>query len=169
MSLIVTPTVLRLIEKARYNAFKSSVYGLIKSTDMFLASETYDKNKELRFVCDGKECTLLDGRSLSINGKRPTSGSIDVVNNEIRVNRIQRDGYCALGTERNLDIKRDCDKLDDTDVELDVTVISVTSNIITIKVDAITFILYVSLLFNLVNVYVVFDNTVFSLLESSKK
>ncbi len=115
LALIITPTAFRLVQKSRYNSFKTTIYGIIESADLFISSESYNKNKELKFVCDGNNCKLEDGRNLDVSGKPPESGSVDINDGKIKVNKIEKDGYCALGTKDDLDIKKNCDMLDATD------------------------------------------------------
>ncbi len=109
VSLIAVPVVLNIIDTARKNAFKNTVYGVMRAADLFMVSEKTNDN--LEFVCDGTSCHLEDGRSLSLKGQIPTLGKLIVKDGVAEASYLQGSGYCALGTKENLDIKKDCSKL----------------------------------------------------------
>ncbi len=134
IAMIAVPTVLSIIEKARKGAFRNSVYGLMEAADIYLASENTGSD-EIEFVCDGISCAA-NGHALEVKGTVPLSGSLKSNGGDVLANFIRNGEYCALGTKNNLDINKDCNKLDYTPALLDVTLIKATSKSIVVQITA---------------------------------
>ncbi len=133
---IAVPIVLNLIEQSRKNAFKDSVYGIMEAADLFVVSENYNPNDEIEFVCDGASCSLDDGRQLSFKGDVPISGSIQIKDKNTLAYFIKSNEYCALGTKENLDVNKDCTKLDYTKAEIELNLVKSTTNSVIVSFEA---------------------------------
>ena len=73
IALIATPIVLNVIESARKNANKNSVYGLIDGAKLYYIESAFDTEKQAKF--DGITNILPDIKN-SLSGKAPESGSL---------------------------------------------------------------------------------------------
>ena len=80
IALITIPVILGVIEKARKEAFRDSVYGIMASTDIYIAGN-YDVTSD-EFVCDGTTCSNKKS-GLEFKGKVPISGSVLVEDNTV--------------------------------------------------------------------------------------
>ena len=109
IALITIPVILGVIEKARKEAFRDSVYGIMASTDIYIAGN-YDVTND-EFVCDGTTCSNKKS-GLKFKGKVPISGSVLVEDNTVSAKFISDGVYCAYGTRENLTIADNCIELD---------------------------------------------------------
>lgn len=75
IAIITVPTILGVIDRARKASYKDSVYGIIESARIYLASNQ-DITKEIEFVCNEEECKRTNGDKLEFKGTVPKSGSI---------------------------------------------------------------------------------------------
>ena len=131
IALITIPMILGVIEKSRKAAFKDSVYGIIESADLYIASNLGVPDGE--FVCNGKKC-YKEEQKLNFKGEVPISGTVLIENNKVSVSFLSNGKYCANGTREELKISDDCISLDETEAEVNEELISYTSttNIINI-------------------------------------
>ena len=134
IALITTPVILGVIEKAKKGAFKNSVYGLIESTNIYIA-ENLDAGN-ISFICNGKDCITENDNKLSFKGNVPKSGSIKVDKQHIEVEYITDGTYCAYGTLEDLIIDKGCANIDITKPEIDESklIISSTTSSISIRI-----------------------------------
>ena len=134
IALITTPVILGVIEKAKKGAFKNSVYGLIESTNIYIA-ENLDAGN-ISFICNGKDCIMEDGNKLSFKGNVPKSGTIKAEEQHIEVEYITDGTYCAYGTLEDLIIDKGCANIDITKPEIDESklLISSTTSSISIRI-----------------------------------
>ena len=131
IALITIPMILGVIEKSRKAAFKDSVYGIIESADLYIASNLGVSDNE--FICNGKKC-YADEQELKFKGEVPISGTILIENNKVRAYFLSNGKYCANGTREDLKISNDCISLDETAPIVDETKLSYksTTNSVTI-------------------------------------
>lgn len=135
LTLIAYPVVRGVIDKTKLGAARTSAYGLLESTSLYYALNTI--NKDITFICNGEICTSEENHKLQFKGETPKSGQINAkANGNHELYYIVTHDYCILGTRDNMDIKKDCKKLDNTKAELNVIQISSTSKNITINVKA---------------------------------
>ena len=134
IALITTPVILGVIEKAKKGAFKNSVYGLIESTNIYIA-ENLDADN-ISFICNGKDCITENDNKLSFKGNVPKSGSIKVDKQHIEVEYITDGTYCAYGTLEDLIIDKGCANIDITKPVIDESklIISSTTSSISIRI-----------------------------------
>ena len=134
IALITTPVILGVIEKAKKGAFKNSVYGLIESTNIYIA-ENLDAGN-ISFICNGKDCITENDNKLSFKGNVPKSGSIKVDKQHIEVEYITDGTYCAYGTLEDLIIDKGCANIDITKPVIDESklIISSTTSSISIRI-----------------------------------
>ena len=134
IALITTPLIIGVIEKAKKGAFKNSVYGLIESTNIYIA-ENLDAGN-ISFICNGKDCITEDGNKLSFKGNVPKSGTIKAEEQHIEVEYITDGTYCAYGTLEDLIIDKGCANIDITKPEIDESklLISSTTSSISIRI-----------------------------------
>ena len=74
IAIITVPTILGVIDRARKASYKDSVYGIIESARIYLASNQ-DITKEIEFVCNEEECKRTNGDKLEFKGTSVTSGA----------------------------------------------------------------------------------------------
>ena len=118
ISLIVGVTIGNVVDKARKQSFKETVYGIIRSSENHIGKYALENNKlpefPVEFICDGTVCT--DGTyNLEFDGEVPLSGSIYVKDNKtFEAVYLNNGSYCALGDKTNLQVSKSCSDLDIT-------------------------------------------------------
>ncbi len=96
--LITTPTVLNIIENARVESFKTSVYGIINTVEQSYAKETLTKSfpTVVTYIYkNGKEISS-NKKELKFKGKKPESGMIIINNNGVVSLALYNRVYCAV-------------------------------------------------------------------------
>lgn len=125
IALIAIPIISRIIESAKKDAFKDSVFGAFKAADYVLElSES-----------GVKEVVVTD---LEIKNNAFTSGNFIVdENNNVVAQFVKAGKYCAYGTREELKVAKDCALLDITNPFVDEAKFNVqtTSNTITVTLD----------------------------------
>lgn len=137
IALIITPTILGVIEKAKKGAFEQSVRGIIKTADVYYTSNMGEivEDDIITFKCNGKTCEDKNGNKLEFKGTVPTSGQVVLTGRqEISVESLRMNGYCASGTNNNLQIAKDCKGIDLTKPELELGNIQITTKSIIIPI-----------------------------------
>ena len=139
VSLIATPMVLSVIEKAKRGAFEASINSLLESCNLFLITHDnpndYDENGNLIFTCTNGDCTTPTGTKLPVKGEVNVNGQIIATKDgKLEVNYLKNGDYCSLGSSENMDIQKDCTKLDITDPIVEVVKVKETTNSIIISV-----------------------------------
>lgn len=105
IALITIPMILGVIEKAKWGAFQDNVYGLMESTNVYIAQHL--ESETARFTCDGTKCQTKDEDKLSFKGKIPISGDILIDDKQqTKVEYITDGVYCAYGTINKLIIDK---------------------------------------------------------------
>ncbi|MBP3766457.1 MAG: prepilin-type N-terminal cleavage/methylation domain-containing protein [Bacilli bacterium] len=129
IALIAYPVLIGVIENSRKTAVRDSAYGLIDSADLYFASKSNST-----FICDGDKCINNKNVILSLKGSVPLEGEIiSGSNSELRY--IKLDSYCVLGNKQNLDIQKNCEDLDVSAPDIDISNIGVTSKSIILNIN----------------------------------
>ena len=125
IALITVPVVFGLIEKSREGAFKDGVILASKAVDYYL----YDNHME-KLSPDGVEVNKLNITS------NFTAGTFKEKNNEYFSWYVTDGNYCAYGPISDLKISKNCDKMDESEPELDSSKLNTTatSNGLTINI-----------------------------------
>lgn len=134
IALITIPMILGVIEKAKWGAFQDNVYGLMESTNVYIAQHL--ESETARFTCDGTKCQTKDEDKLSFKGKIPISGDILIDDKQqTKVEYITDGVYCAYGTINKLIIDKGCSNIDITEPEIDESklILSSTTNSIQLR------------------------------------
>ena len=110
VALITVPTVLGVIERLRKESYRDSIYGIMESGKIYLAShiDNISEKEEIEFTCDGSKCGGNKGE-LSFKGSVPKSGSIYVRGTgEVLVESLYNGKYYANGSsEEGIEITND--------------------------------------------------------------
>ena len=110
VALITVPTVLNIIDNVRKESYRDSVYGIMESGKIYLAShiDSISEKDEIEFTCDGDKCTSTNDE-LSFKGSVPKSGSIYISGNGlIEIESLYNGKYYANGTnEEGIEITND--------------------------------------------------------------
>ncbi len=119
IALIVTPTISKIIENTKKEAFKQSVIGVIQSGEYYIAKHVLETNGleityPIEFTCNGESCSH-DDVSLAFQGATPKGGKIIVESRKEVIAEYITDGkFCASGTKLNLQIAKSCSDIDIT-------------------------------------------------------
>lgn len=110
IALITVPILMGIIEKAKKNAFKDHVYGIMDSAHLYYADSLLklEEAEQLEFSCNGEVCETDSGEKLKFKGSVPKSGRIILGSSGIEVYEITDGRYCASGNDKNLEISTDC-------------------------------------------------------------
>ena len=140
ISLITVPMITGVIEKTKKGAFKDSVYELFDAASIYYAQHMTEHliNNELIFVCDSEKCKTQSNGELKFKGQVPESGKI-IYNPKGYTEAlfIKIGKYCASGNINNLEIEKDCYKLDKTKADVSVSQGTITSKSIMVGVNAV--------------------------------
>jgi|GEM_PF-1953251 len=94
IALIATPVILGVIETAKKGSFKNSSYGIVQAAE-YDCVDSKIKNNELVSSYAISNGTLPNGVKLSIKGKLPDEGTVQV-NNSCQVSlAVHNDKWCA--------------------------------------------------------------------------
>ena len=107
IALITTPMVLVVIDKARKSAYKDTIYGIIESANIYLASNlgSTSRSGEIVFTCDGVSCANSEGEKLNFKGTVPKSGSFYINGKgEITVESVYNGRYYANTVDDDIEI-----------------------------------------------------------------
>ena len=120
IALISVPIIMNIIEESRKGAFKASVQSVFK------AYETYELKNNFE-IKEKEKISILD---LPLTHKENfTSGKVYKEENNVKVENISNDAYCASGTLENLQIiEGSCDILDTTPPVIENITSEVTTN-----------------------------------------
>lgn|SRR5574344_141502 len=77
LATILIPGIQKIIKEARKEAFRSSAYGIINSTNEYITSDTYKSSDDIVFTCNGTVCSS-NSDDLSLNGWIPISGTVTI-------------------------------------------------------------------------------------------
>ncbi len=119
LALIITPTISKIIENTKKEAFKQSVVGILRSGEYYIAKHVLEtKGLEItypiEFTCNGTSCSH-DDVSLTFQGSTPKGGKIIVESRKEVIAEYITDGkFCASGTKLNLQIAKSCSDIDNT-------------------------------------------------------
>ena len=100
VAIITVPVVLNVIDKVKKESYKDSVYGIMESGKIYLAShmDSISEKEEITFTCDGSKCSGNKGE-LTFKGSVPKSGSIYVRGTgEVLVESLYNGKYYANGS-----------------------------------------------------------------------
>ena len=139
VSIIATPMVLNVVEKAKKSSFEASVNSLLEACNLFLITHNnpndYDEDGNLIFTCTNGNCTTPTGTKLPFKGEVNVNGQIIATKDgKLEVNYLKNGDYCSLGSQENMDVQKDCTKLDITDPIVEVVKVKETTNSIIINV-----------------------------------
>ena len=136
VALIAVPVTMNIIETARKQSVKDSVFGLFEAGSIhYVRHQDQTSNGTMTFTCDGTNCINEAGEALKFKGARPTGGQIILKSEkDAEAYYIKLGGYCVLGTRDNLDIKKDCNKLDVSKPSLTATTIKTATKSVIIRV-----------------------------------
>ncbi len=118
IALIAGSTIYNMVEHSRKEAYKATVRGVLKSAEHYVTSYPLLNRGKISypvvFTCDGKECSNgID--KLELQGKLPVSGQVIIEDSSnIKASYLRSDRYCAFGDKVNIEINKDCDKVDTT-------------------------------------------------------
>ena len=91
IALIAVPVIVNIINKANKSAFKDSVYGIIKASELYYATEDivndFSEEKEFTFPNDVEE--------LELKGKLPTGGTLKIKEDGTLTFALTNGRYCA--------------------------------------------------------------------------
>ena len=130
IAVIAIPTFVGVIERVRKEAVRDSAYGLIDTADLY-----YQMNSNSSFECDGEKCDNENNIKLKFKGAVPSSGKIIAQNNS-ELYYIRLGKYCVLGNRYNINVEKECKKLDISNPELILSQTLVTSSKIIVGVKA---------------------------------
>ncbi len=130
LSLIAIPTIRGVVEKVRFEAVRDSAYGLIETADLY-----YSMNGESTFTCNSVSCENAEEKTLKFKGQVPSSGTI-VATKGSTLENIVIGNYCVKGDRNNLDVGKDCNGLDLTAPEFQISNITSTSKSISFEINA---------------------------------
>ncbi len=108
IALIVTPTILKVIDNARIGAFRSSSHGIVNAAKQsYLLQQSSEESPNLTEYqyTNGKKIRVRGNIDIDYKGSDPSSGTL-LINNDGKVAiALYQDGYCALKTYENGQIK----------------------------------------------------------------
>ena len=101
VSLIATPIVLNLVEKARKGAFARSAEGVLKSGKLYYASSLLEPSgaSDITFNCDGEKCVSQDGTDKEVNldvDGQMGKGSVKIYQTGETEFTLTNGTYCAI-------------------------------------------------------------------------
>ena len=118
IALIAGTTIYNMVEHSRKEAYKATVRGVLKSAEHYVTSYPLLNRGKISypvvFTCDGKECSNGTDK-LEVEGKLPEGGQIIIESSSsIKASYLRSDRYCAFGDKVNIEVNKDCDKVDKT-------------------------------------------------------
>ena len=118
IALIAGTTIYNMVEHSRKEAYKATVRGVLKSAEHYVTSyPLLNRGKPkypIVFTCNGKECSNGTDK-LELEGKLPEGGQVIIEDSStIKASYLRSDRYCAFGDKVNIEVNKDCDKIDKT-------------------------------------------------------
>ena len=107
IAIITTPVILGVIEKSKKESYRNSIYGIMESANIYLASHLTNigKTKEIAFTCNGINCSNEEGESLDFKGTVPKSGTFYLNGTgEVTVESVYNGKYYANTVDDKVEI-----------------------------------------------------------------
>ena len=107
IAIITTPVILGVIEKSKKESYRNSIYGIMESANIYLASHLTNigKTKEIAFTCNGINCSNEEGDSLDFKGTVPKSGTFYLNGTgEVTVESVYNGKYYANTVDDKVEI-----------------------------------------------------------------